>query len=57
MTENDELPSEVRGFIRQVTLFLQQSREKTEGQMDAMFREAYRLYVKYDVEREVTHGP
>jgi hypothetical protein len=44
------LPDDVRAFIQTVTLHLQASRSKTPEQHDAMFRAAYRLYTKYDVE-------
>jgi hypothetical protein len=51
MAEKIELPDDVLLFIKYVTLHLQRSRSRTPEQNDAMFRQAYRLYVKYDVER------
>lgn len=44
------LPEDVRSFIYSVTLHLQSNRSKTPEQNDFMFHNAYRLYVKYDVE-------
>lgn len=44
------LPEDVRSFIYRVTLLLQANRSSTPKQMDAMFQDAYKLYVRYDVE-------
>lgn len=46
------IPADVRDFIYHVTLHLQSHRSTTEAQKDAMFQNAYRLYVQYDVEGE-----
>jgi hypothetical protein len=45
-----KLPEDVRLFIYRVTLHLQASSSKTPEQHECMFREAYRLYSRYDVE-------
>lgn len=44
--------NELCEFVRRITLSLQSHRSKTEQEMDAMFQDAYRLYVKHDVEKE-----
>lgn len=44
------MEDDVRIFIKDVTLFIQSHRSKSEEQMDDMFQRAYRLYAKYDVE-------
>lgn len=44
------LPEDIRDFIRHVTLQLQKHRSLSDGQKDALFQSAYRLYTKYDVE-------
>jgi len=49
------LPEDVRSFIYRVTLYLQASREKTPEQMDQMFKEAYILYARYNVENNREH--
>lgn len=46
------LPEDVRHFILRITLHLQKSRSMTPEQNDYMFQQAYRLYVKYEVEKE-----
>jgi hypothetical protein len=50
------LPEDVRSFIERVTLHLQSNRSKTPEQHDAMFRAAYRLYAKYDVEGRTSNS-
>lgn len=45
--------NEMKRFVYIITLDLQKHREKTPEQLDAMFQRAYKLYVKYDVERNL----
>ena len=42
--------NELKSFVRRITLDLQSSRAKTPEDWDIWFNEAYRLYVKHDVE-------
>lgn len=51
-TESERLPDDIKVFLRQITLDLQQHRSKTEDEIDRMFQRAYKLYVKYKVDRE-----
>lgn len=44
------IDEELRSFIYDVTLFLQNSRSNSPETSDRMFQRAYKLYVKYDVE-------
>ena len=50
MLINDEL----RLFIRDITLFLQKHSNYNAEKITPMFQRAYKLYVKYDVERDAT---
>jgi len=47
------IPDDIRLFIKDVTLFLQKNRSNSEKASDAMFQKAYRLYVEYNVEKEM----
>ena len=47
----ETIPKDVRFFIYTITLFLQTGRSKTGKEMDIMFQSAYRLYVKYNIEK------
>lgn len=42
---------ELRKFIQDVTLELQQHRSRSDKQKDQLFQRAYSLYVKYDVDK------
>lgn len=41
---------ELKSFVARITLDLQKNRSMTAAQWDRWFQEAYRLYVKHDVE-------
>uniref|UniRef100_A0A6M3LCM1 Uncharacterized protein n=1 Tax=viral metagenome TaxID=1070528 RepID=A0A6M3LCM1_9ZZZZ len=43
---------ELRLFIRDITLFLQQHKNYTAEKIEPMFQRAYKLYTKYNVEKE-----
>jgi len=45
---------EVRVFIKDITLFLQDTANYTPEKIEPMFQRAYRLYTKYDVEKQIT---
>lgn len=45
------LPSDVLNFLYFVTLGLQVHRSRMDAQKDNLFQQAYKLYVKYDVEK------
>mgnify|MGYP001583295907 CR=1 FL=1 len=50
MTDLEKGLKELKEFVRTITLDLQRHREKTPEQLDNMFNQAYKLYIKYDVE-------
>jgi len=48
----EAIDNELRLFIKDITLFLQNHSNYTPEKMETMFQRAYKLYVKYDVENE-----
>ena len=48
----EDINNELRLFIKDITLFLQQHKNYTAEKIEPMFQRAYKLYVKYDVENE-----
>jgi hypothetical protein len=48
---------EIRIFIKHITLFLQDASNHTPEKVERMFQRAYRLYVKYDVEKTDNNPP
>lgn len=55
-TEQTSDYGELREFVRRITLELQQHRSRTPKQLDGLFQEAYKLYVKHDVEQPLSAG-
>ena len=47
-----EINGELRLFVHDITLFLQDHSNHVAEKIEPMFQRAYRLYVKYDVERQ-----
>lgn len=47
----ENINNELKSFIRDVTLFLQKHSHYNAEEIEPMFQRAYRLYVKYDVEK------
>lgn len=45
------VPDDVKEFIRIITLELQSHRSKSEIELDKLFQECYKMYVKYEVEK------
>ena len=46
-----EINEELRLFVKDITLFLQKHSNYNPEKITPMFQRAYRLYVKYDVEK------
>lgn len=51
-----EINDELRFFIMDVTLHLQEIAHYDMKRIEPMFQRAYRLYVKYDVEKQSTEA-
>ena len=49
--------NDIRIFIKDITLFLQNHGNYTPEKIEPMFQKAYKLYVKYDVENEQGVAP
>jgi len=47
----ENIPDDLKYFIRDITLFLQQHKNYTPEKIEPMFQRAYLLYVKYEVEK------
>ena len=48
----ETINKELRLFVKDVTLFLQRQSDYNHEKVEPMFQRAYKLYVKYDVEKE-----
>jgi len=48
-----EINEELRLFVKDITLFLQKHSNYNPKKIEPMFQRAYRLYVKYDVEKRI----
>lgn len=51
-----EIGEELKGFIRNLTLKLQNHRSLTDAQKDMLFQDAYRLYVEYQLDDRAVAG-
>ena len=51
MDDEKGLSLELRLFIHDVTLFLQKIAHHNMNEIEPMFQRAYKLYVKYDVDK------
>ena len=48
----EKLPDDMKWFLKDITLFLQQHRSKSPEQISKKFQDAYQLYVKYKVDEK-----
>ena len=51
ISQEKEMMEELMDFIKEITLFLQDHSNYNSKKIELMFQKAYKLYVKYDVEK------
>ncbi len=54
--QEEPINDELKTFIKDITLFLQKHTNCNPEKMEPMFQRAYKLYVKYEVEKQESDG-